>query len=113
MPQQRMDIRMIKDILRLKYQGGLSHERIARSLSTSKGTVAKYLSLAGGAGLDWASTAELDEASLERRLMGGGAALSRVVEPALVQILDVAVPHRKTARPDQAESTAFQIAGAA
>src|SRR6218665_3071479 len=81
MPQQRMDIRMIKDILRLKYQGGLSHERIAQSLSISKGAVAKYLSLAGGAGLDWASTAELDEASLERRLMGGGAALSRVVEP--------------------------------
>lgn len=68
-------------ILRLKYQGNLSHERIAQSLSISKGAVAKYLSLAGGAGLDWASTAELDEASLERRLMGGGAALSRVVEP--------------------------------
>ncbi len=81
MPQQRMDIRMIKDILRLKYQGGLSHERIAQSLGISKGAVAKYLSLAGGAGLDWASTAELDEASLERRLMGSGAALSRAVEP--------------------------------
>ena len=35
----------------------------------------------GTAGLDWAATAELDEASLERRLMGGGAVLSRVVEP--------------------------------
>ncbi|MGJ7512649.1 IS21-like element helper ATPase IstB [Variovorax sp. GT1P44] len=67
---------MIKDILRLKYQGNLSHERIAQSLSISKGAVAKYLSLAGGAGLDWASTAELDEASLERRLLGGGAALT-------------------------------------
>ena len=81
MPQQRMDIRMIKDILRLKYQGALSHERIARSLSISKGAVAKYLSLAGAAGLDWQSTVELDEASLERRLIGGGAALTRVVEP--------------------------------
>src|ERR1019366_589036 len=39
MPQQRMDIRMIKDILRLKYSGGLSHEAIARSLSISKGVV--------------------------------------------------------------------------
>ena len=44
MPQQRMDIRMIKDILRLKFQGGLSHERIAQSLGVSKGAVAKYLS---------------------------------------------------------------------
>jgi DNA-binding transcriptional regulator LsrR (DeoR family) len=50
MPQQRMDIRMIKDILRLKYQGRLSHERIARSLAISKGVVAKYLGLAGAAG---------------------------------------------------------------
>ena len=81
MPQQRMDIRMIKDILRLKYQGGLSHERIAQSLSISKGAVAKYLSLAGAAGLDWASAVELDEASLERRLMGSGAARSRAIEP--------------------------------
>ena len=41
-----MDIRMIKDILRLKYSGGLSHEAIARNLGLSKGVVAKYLSLA-------------------------------------------------------------------
>jgi transposase len=81
MPQQRMEIRMIKDILRLKFQGGLSHERIAQSLGVSKGAVAKYLSLAGGVGLDWSLTAELDDASLERRLMGSGAALSRAVEP--------------------------------
>ena len=31
MPQQRMDIRMIKDILRLKYNAVLSHEAIARA----------------------------------------------------------------------------------
>jgi transposase len=71
---------MIKDILRLKYQGGLSHERIARSLSISKGVVAKYLGLAGAAGLDWPATAELDEASLERRLIGRTGADTRVVE---------------------------------
>ncbi len=80
MPQQRMDIRMIKDILRLKYQGGLSHERIARSLSISKGVVAKYLGLAGAAGLDWQATSELDEGALERRLLGRSAAQDRLVE---------------------------------
>ncbi len=72
MPQQRMDIRMIKDILRLKHQGGLSHERIARSLAISKGVVAKYLGLAGAAGLDCTAIDELDEAALERRLLGRG-----------------------------------------
>jgi transposase len=75
-----MDIRMIKDILRLKYSGGLSHEAIARSLSISKGVVSKYLSLAGAAGLDWSTATELDEASLERRLLGRSVAETLVVE---------------------------------
>jgi DNA-binding transcriptional regulator LsrR (DeoR family) len=59
-----MDIRMLKDILRLKYSASLSHEAIARSLGISKGVVAKYLGLAGAAGLDWASVAGLEEAAL-------------------------------------------------
>jgi transposase len=80
MPQQRMDIRMIKDILRLKYSGGLSHEAIARSLSISKGVVAKYLGLYSAAGLDWQASAELDEASLERRLLGRSADETRLVQ---------------------------------
>ena len=71
---------MIKDILRLKYQGGQSHQRIAQSLSISKGVVAKYLGLAGAAGLDWTSVAELDESALERRLLGRDLAETRVVE---------------------------------
>ena len=71
---------MIKDILRLKYSGGLSHEAIARSLGCSKGVVAKYLSLAGAAGLDWQATAELDESALERRLLGRSEIEIRVVE---------------------------------
>ena len=61
---------MIKDILRLKCSVALSHEAIARSLGISKGVVAKYLGLAGAAGLDWATVADLDEAALERRLLG-------------------------------------------
>jgi transposase len=81
MPQQRMDIRMIKDILRLKYQAGLSHERISCSLSISKGVVAKYLGLAGAAGLTWTTVADLDDAALERRLLGRDAVDDRLVEP--------------------------------
>jgi transposase len=79
MPQPRMDIRMIKDILRLKYSGGLSHEAIARSLSISKGVVAKYVGLAGAAGLHWEETADLDEAALERRLLGRSSVETAVV----------------------------------
>ena len=41
MPPPTMDIRMIKDVLRLKLHGQLSHEVIARSLSIFKGVVAQ------------------------------------------------------------------------
>ena len=49
-------------------------------MGCSKGVVAKYLSLAGAAGLDLAATAELDEAALKRRLLGRNEIESRVVE---------------------------------
>jgi transposase len=81
MPPPRMDIRMIKDVLRLKLHGGLSHEAIGRSLSISKGVVARYVSLAAAGGLDWATVAGLGEAELERRLLGRSAEDARVVEP--------------------------------
>lgn len=81
MPPPHMDIRMIKDVLRLKLHGGLSHEAISRSLSISKGAVAKYVSLAAAVRLDWDEVAGLGEAELERRLLGRGAELSKVVEP--------------------------------
>ena len=77
---------MIKDILRLKYQGELSHERIAQTLSISKGVVAKYLSLAGAAGIKWQEASELDEAALERRLLGRGSAGAQVVEPDFARV---------------------------
>ena len=48
---------MIKDVLRLKLHGRLSHEAIARSLSISNGVVAKYASLATAGGLgNWIPT---------------------------------------------------------
>ena len=70
MPAHRMNMRMIKDVLRLKFDGGFSHDRIAASLGISKGVVTKYVGLAGAAGLDWASACDMDEAELERRLLG-------------------------------------------
>jgi len=82
MPPPTMDIRMIKDVLRLKLHGGLSHEAVARSLSISKGVVAKYVALATASGLEsWESVAALGEAELERRLFGAGPEQRRVVEP--------------------------------
>jgi transposase len=62
-------MRKLKDALRLKFEGGLSHLRIATALGISKGVVTKYVGLAVAAGLDATSLAALDEAGLERRLL--------------------------------------------
>ena len=64
-------MRKIKDVLRLKLDAQLSHERIAAALGISKGVVTKYVSLAATAALDWQTVRELDEVTLQHRLLGG------------------------------------------
>jgi predicted transcriptional regulator len=46
MAAQRVTMRNIKECLRLKFEGGLSHEKIARALQLSKGVVSKYVTAA-------------------------------------------------------------------
>jgi transposase len=69
MPASRINMRKLKDALRLKFDGGLSHQQIAHTLGISKGVVTKYVGLAVAAGLDWQAIATMDEATLERRLL--------------------------------------------
>jgi len=74
-------MRKIKDVLRLKLDAHLSHERIAAALNISKGVVAKYVSLATAAGLDWAQVQSLDETSLHNRLLSTPQRASSFVPP--------------------------------
>lgn len=53
MPTPRVTMRNIKELLRLKLDCGLSHERIGRALGLSKSVVSKYVARARIAGLDW------------------------------------------------------------
>ena len=69
MPALRINMRKLKDALRLKFEGGQSHQQIAAALGISKGVVTKYVGLAVAAGLDWQAIAAMDEATLERRLL--------------------------------------------
>ena len=64
MPALRIDMRKIKDALRLKFESNQSHQQIATALGISKGVVTKYVGLAVAAGLDAQSVAAMDEASL-------------------------------------------------
>ena len=66
MPKQRMALRMIKDVIRLKWDAGLSHEQIAAALGVSKGVVGKYVSLAAAVGLNWEQVRDWDERSRSR-----------------------------------------------
>lgn len=67
-------MRKIRDVLRYRYSAGLSLEAIARALNLSKGVVAKYVRLAGAAGLSWPLPEELDDSGLEKRLFRQAAA---------------------------------------
>jgi transposase len=71
MPPKQMNTRMIKEALRYKFELGHSLERTAMALKISKGVVAKYVSLAKAAGLEWTQIQTMTEAQLHSRLMPG------------------------------------------
>lgn len=62
-------MRKMKEVLRLKLDGQLSHQQIAAALGISKGVVTKYVGLAAAAGLDWPQVRDMNEVALERRLL--------------------------------------------
>jgi trehalose-phosphatase len=57
-------MRLLREILRLRYAGGLSQRAIARCLSIGLGTVCECLAQAAKAGLNWPQPAELDDTRL-------------------------------------------------
>lgn len=61
-------MRKIKEILRLKLNGGFSEREISRSCDISRSTVTDYLRRAAAARLSWPEAALLTESELEGRL---------------------------------------------
>lgn len=87
MPVDRLAMRQIKDILRLRHDAGLSLRQIAHSLNLSVGVVGKYLQLAATAGIGWPPPADLDDGALERKLQPPAAAIrSQSPSPDFTQI---------------------------
>jgi len=68
MPTERLTMRRVREILRLKFGMGLSVRQIARSCSMSNGGVCGYLQRAQVAHLSWPLPDELDDAALEALL---------------------------------------------
>lgn len=61
MPQDKLSMRKIRDVLRYRFDAQLSLEATARALQISKGVVAKYVKLAAAAGISWPIPDELSD----------------------------------------------------
>lgn len=68
MPAKRVPMRKIKEILWLKFNGGLSHRQIVAALGISLGAVSKIVSRAERAGMAWPLIADVDESDIEAQL---------------------------------------------
>jgi transposase len=68
MPNRRLSVRKIKEILRLKYDCGISEREISRSCGISRSAVAEYLRRAKAAKLTWPEASGTTDAELEERL---------------------------------------------
>jgi len=68
MANRRLPMRKIKEVLRLKYDCGLSAREIARSCNVARSTVAEYLMRAKAAGISWPEAAALTDTQINERL---------------------------------------------
>ena len=94
MVNQRLLMRRIREILRLKFESGWSHRVIAQVCSVGVGTVSDYVHRAVRAGLTWPLPADLDDAALEARLFEGEA-----VEAGVRSAPDWGYVHQELKRP--------------
>ena len=68
MPGERVSMRQIREVLRLRFASELRQRAIAKSLGLSQGAVSSYLSRARAAGVSWPLPADLDDEQLEALL---------------------------------------------
>lgn len=93
MAQERLSMRKIREVLRLRFAAGLSARRIALSIDVARSTVSEVLQRASDGGLGWPLPPDLDDAQLEARLYPSACA---AITPHLP---DFAHVHRELARP--------------
>lgn len=89
-----ISMRKFKEVLRLKYEAGLSQRQIASALHLSLGVVNKYLNAAHTAGVGWPPPEDLTESQLRSRLFPQDCAPS---EPVYAPI-DFAAIHQELKR---------------
>ncbi len=93
MPNRRISMRKIKEVLRLKYEAGLSNRAIARSCNISHKTVREYLKRAEEAGITWPLPEGMDDEALEKTLF-----TREQQQTGKVELPDMAWVHRELRR---------------
>ncbi len=68
MPAERLSMRKVREVLRLKYACRASERVIARSMGIGRTAVGEYIRRAAVVGITWPIPVELDDAALERKL---------------------------------------------
>jgi transposase len=96
MPGERLSMRKIREVLRLRFAQGLSQRAIGISLRLSTGAVNTYLNRARRAGLSWPLPDGLDDVQLETLLYPPPPAVAAQQRP----VPDLAVVHRELRRPN-------------
>src|SRR5580700_5595289 len=96
MPGERVSMRQIREVLRLRFASELPQRGIAKSLGLSQGAVSGYLSRARAAGVSWPLPADLDDEQLEALLFPPPPAIAADQRP----MPDWAWVHRELRRPN-------------
>src|SRR5437868_10963460 len=65
---ERVSMRQVREVLRLKYECGCSYRQIELAVGLSKGSISAYLERATRAGMTWEVARELTDAEVEARL---------------------------------------------
>src|SRR3954470_22111276 len=81
MPAERLPMRQVREVLRLKHVCGRSGHQIAAAIGVSRYTVAEYLRRAAVVGITWPVPPELDDAALERKLFTPPFASTEALRP--------------------------------
>lgn len=95
MGQEGLGMRKARDLLRLCLGNGMSGRQAARSIGISVSTASVYLERARRAGLEWQVVAGMDDAALEKALVGTGPARGH-----LRPLPDLNYLKRELAKPD-------------
>ena len=98
-------MRKIKEVLRLKFEAALTHERISGATGMSKGAVTKYLQRAAEAGIGWPLAPEMDDGALQALLFPAAPA------PVTIYVVpDFALIHQELERHYCAQLRRYYIA---